>query len=384
MTHTEFVRCCLQRRWEEKAGSIPDARVELDVAAWGAMLEVACQEHVAPLLYQAVRDRDVVPLAVEQALQEVYQANAYRNTLLLCALREVVNALAQAAIPVLILKGMALVETVYRNAALRVMQDLDVLVHREHVTWALDVLQRQGYTIAAWEPRPGMTIGYESQIQLFKPGAVEIRLELHWHLIDSPYYQRMLSMDWFWQTAQRIPMGSEVAYVMSPEGQLLHLCAHQALHHSHQATGRLHWLHDVAELIVHYGEQLDWQTVVRQAQAFDLVLPLQKVLLPVIDDWHIPLSASVAAQVRSLQPSSLEERLFTHLTTGRLSTARRFWLDCASLPSWGQRLDYAWSHLFPSPLYMKHRYRIGHRLLIPLFYPYRWFLGLRSVRANAG
>lgn len=28
---------------------------------------------------------------------------------------------------------------------------------------------------------------------------------------------------------------------------------------------------------------------------------------------------------------------------------------------------------------MRHRYHVPHPLLVPLFYPYRWTLGLRSA-----
>ena len=48
------------------------------------------------------------------------------------------------------------------------------------------------------------------------------------------------------------------------------------------------------------------------------------------------------------------------------------------LSRWSERLGYAWTHLFPSAAYMRQRYDIPHPLLLPLYYPYRWFRGLRS------
>jgi hypothetical protein len=33
--------------------------------------------------------------------------------------------------------------------------------------------------------------------------------------------------------------------------------------------------------------------------------------------------------------------------------------------------------------YMRYRYRIRHSLLVPLYYPYPWILGVRSATQSA-
>ena len=52
---------------------------------------------------------------------------------------------------------------------------------------------------------------------------------------------------------------------------------------------------------------------------------------------------------------------------------------CSSATAgWRRRLHFAWINLFPSAGYMRQRYRLAYDALLPLCYPYRWALGLRS------
>jgi hypothetical protein len=150
------------------------------------------------------------------------------------------------------------------------------------------------------------------------------------------------------------------------------------LQHSGEGELRLLWLHDVAEVIAFYQEQIDWDQVLARARAYDLVLPVQQILTRVGHEWHAPIPPAVLERLRALRPSRDEERVFAWLTSAHRS-AQRFWVDLAGMPGWGPRLRFAWCIFFPSAGYMQRCYRIPHRFLVPLYYPYRWFLGLRDT-----
>jgi hypothetical protein len=61
--------------------------------------------------------------------------------------------------------------------------------------------------------------------------------------------------------------------------------------------------------------------------------------------------------------------------------AQRFWADLWGQPGWDQRAAFAMRQLFPTPAYMRQRYQTGTGWALPLFYPYRWLLGVRGVIA---
>jgi hypothetical protein len=374
----QFLLLCLRGRWDptvlERARAL-SARNDLD---WDALRQVACVEGVAPLLYHTARGQDLLPPLVEESLRLVYYHHAGRNLRLFHKLEDVVSHLTAGGVPVTLLKGAALAQTVYRNASVRPMVDLDLLVRQQDVPTALRVLSALGYEPAHAEHRAGYLFAYKNEMMLVKPGEVKAPIEIHWSLFGPLYYQQAVPMDWFWQTALPVRIGDASAWMLGPEAQVLHLCGHMPLQHSGEGELRLLWLHDVAEVIAFYQEQIDWDQVLARARAYDLVLPVQQILTRVSHEWHAPIPPAVLERLRTLRPSRDEERVFAWLTSAHRS-AQRFWVDLASMPGWGPRLRFAWCIFFPSAGYMQRCYGIPHRFLVPLYYPYRWFLGLRDT-----
>lgn len=379
-TVDSFLNLCLRGRRDPAA--LEAARkfiacVDLD---WHFLRRVAQTEGVAPLLYDIVRGQKLVPPPVEEDWRRFYYTTALRNIRLLHELEDVVRHLAAEGVTVIALKGAALVETVYGNSAVRPMADVDLLVRGNGVPTVLSVLVSLGYRPADVETSPGTLADWETERLLRKNGRVPTLIDVHWSLFGNYYHEYTLSMDWFWQTALPARMLNTPCLVLGPEGQLLHLCAHPLYQHGQNDEPTLLWLHDVAEVIAHYQAETDWQQVLARAKAYDLVLPLQSVLTRVADKWHAPIPNDIQEQLRLLRPSPTEVRVFNWRTAGRRpGVAENLWTVLAGMPGWRCRFAYAWRNLFPSPAYMRERYRIPHRILVPFYYPYRWFLGLRSA-----
>lgn len=369
------------------APSAPPADSPLDEPQATALARRALAQGLGPLLYGRLRGTDTLPPEAEEVLRQAYYANAARNARLLHELEDILRALAP--LPILLLKGAALALAVYENPALRPMGDIDLLVHPRHIDAALESLAGLGYRSMIHEPAPGSTRTYENETMLGQEdGAAPV--EVHWSPFDSPYHQQHLDIAWFWETALLLPASAPPphgplpqepgpsAHILGPEAQLLHLCAHLVLHHGGNEP-RLLWLHDVAEVVVRYRGAVDWAALLSQARAGDLLAPLQRVLPRVAHGWQAPVPPAVLEELAQMSPSRAEARLIARLDAGHRPAGRRLWDDLADTPSWGRRLRMAWVHLFPTAAYMRRRYGIGHPLLVPLYYPYRWLLGLRGL-----
>ena len=57
--------------------------------------------------------------------------------------------------------------------------------------------------------------------------------------------------------------------------------------------------------------------------------------------------------------------------------AQRFLRDLRLMPTWRQRLRYAWINMFPSPAYMNERYGFSGAARLPFYYVYRVYVGMR-------
>lgn len=377
-TGVQFLNLCLQGRWDPTALQAARDFLMQDNLNWEALLQIARDRGLAPLLYFVVRGRDLLPPQFEQELRLIYFLNARRNLLLFRRLEEALCCLTAEHVSVIVLKGAALAEAVYGNPAVRLMSDFDLLVRQTDIAAALRVLAALDYERVHVEAQAGDTFVYENEVALVRPGEVETPIEIHWSLFDSPYYQYRLPMDWFWRTAVPLTIGKAAVRMLGPEALVLHLCGHLLLHHGGGEPGSL-WLYDVAEVIASYGGRMDWGQVLARAQTCDLVLPVQQILVRLDEELHAPIPPAVLGRLRTLRPSRGEERVFAQLTAARRPVAQRFWVDLVGMPGWGPRWRFAWRSLFPSAGYMEYRYNIPHRLMVPLYYPYRWLLGLRSA-----
>ena len=375
-TAQEFLRLCLRAHGNTTTQDAVHAFATRSALDWNAVHRIADAQRIAPLIYHVLREEDFVPRSTAEALRDAYHVAAGRNLIFLHELRTVLRRLAAEDVPVIVLKGAALAETVYQKIALRPMADIDLLVHQHDLTASLEVLAKLGFARPRVETRTGATAAYENELILYKTAATRVPLEIHWGLFDSPFYQHVIPMDWFWETARPFRIDDTPALMLGLEAQLLHLSGHLHLHHT---GNELLWLHDVAQLIIANQERINWNELLARMLQYQLVLPVQLVLRRVKDVWAAPIPDHVVERLSAVQPSRAEARTFTWLTTENRSVARRLWVDVASMPGWRGRLHFAWTALFPSVAYMQQRYHISHPLLVPFYYPYRWLRGIRSA-----
>lgn len=368
----DFLHAALLSRFEPAALTGAAALATQPAFDWDAVCAAADDEALAPLLHALLGDQPWLPAPVADAWRTAYLQNAARNSVLFGELARLINLLTTAGIEFIVLKGAALA-TVYGDVARRPMVDIDLLLQHATAAEALRLLETAGFRRTKTEIAAGVTLAYENEVALVRPGPVPIILEVHWSLFDSPYYQRTLPMAWFWETRQPATIKGIAAAVLGPEAQLLHLCAHLLLHHHGQG---LLWKMDLALLLQAAQERIDWDVVVARAVEFDLVLSTRRLLAELAAEWRSPVPPAVIARLAATEPSAAELQVVAWLTAETRPVLQRFWADLASLPTWSARLRFAWLNLLPAPAYMRQRYGVRSSLLLPVVYPYRWMLGL--------
>jgi len=375
-TRSELLLQCLRLRLDPSAGvAVRDSARALDVG-WDSLRPVVKAEGLASVLYETMAKLEVLPADVIRALGRRHRAGAERNALVQAVLRECLRELAAAGVAVIVLKGAALAETVYRSWTVRPMWDLDLLIHRRDLERTRAVLEALGYVMLRRETQIGVLAAYENELVFRKPCPVAIPIDVHWSLFDSPEHQSQ-TCDWLWEGAEPAQIAGSPALVLAPEAQILHLCGHLALHHAGEG---LRWWHDIAEALVAYRERLDWSRLSLRARRHGLVLPLREILTRLSGDWGAPVPEEVLDELRRYQPTRREQRIFERHWRRRRSAGLRFWHDLTSMPSGRQRRHFALANLFPSAAYMRQRYGVHSRLLLPLLYPYRWLRGLLAGR----
>jgi hypothetical protein len=178
-------------------------------------------------------------------------------------LRHVVGRLHAAGIPALVLKGPALVRSIYARAALRPYGDLDLAVQDGHQAAAERVLLQQGYT----------EIDYDAEVRRGHAGHVHAGAAFHrqftsadgqvlveLHVDPLQLGLRPTCEAGRWQRATPVPHLTH-GLMLCPADQLVHLSAHV---HKH-GYDRLIWLKDLDVLVRTYRDGIDWALVQKTA-----------------------------------------------------------------------------------------------------------------------
>ncbi|MCE7937498.1 hypothetical protein DCC79_00885 [bacterium] len=368
----------------------PGVRLDPTTARpWAAIAAAAHAHDVEPLVYDVVTKAGVaLPDALGEHLRDRYYHTAAANAWLMVELARLIGALASVGIPVMLLKGAALVLTVYEHIGLRTLGDVDILVPPEHASAAIGAVRAHGYDLVvgnnelAERGKAGADVeaivAFGGQATLRRQAPPHAIVDLHWTLVDRPPYRHRLPVETFWRSARPVTVGDAAAVVLSPEATVLHLCAHLALHHPDSQGLALRWLHDIAEVLVHQGDAFDWPALLGLAEACDLVLPLQRILPAVPAPGRIP--SAVLRTVAALTPSADEHRAAAAVERQRHGLWSEMRVVLAYTPGWSMRARYVQAKLVPPLAYMRRRYAIRHPWLAPGYYVYRWLKAVRRAR----
>jgi len=271
-----------------------------------------------------------------------------------------------------------LAETVYSSPAVRPMADLDLLVTPADANAACSTLIDLGYVIAYPEPWPGYTQRYRQVLEFRRPveGGLYFLIDLHWGVVDVPYYERIPINGWF-DRAKQDHVGSIESQIPTPEDHFIFLCSHLALHERY-SDDLLRYC-DLAALIYHAGDALSWGKVIQQAVDWQLVLPLQRALLRLEELWPNTAPALVGQEIEGLQPTSTEKQIHRWVVERKQNPTSDALLFVATTEGIRRKIRLFLELAFPSPAYMRQRYDLPATRLWPLAYFQRIGLMFRSL-----
>jgi len=256
---------------------------QLTSSDWDKIVEQSKRHDVAPLLYYLMKNLDAgadIPYDVMRKLRDEYLSSSARNLYLSSELEKVLGKLRCAGIPVIVLKGAHLGEIIYRNAALRPMIDVDLLIRESDITRAEVILSELGYSTQGDYKRDR-----KDRFHLvYHSSQNTVLIELHWHLI-RPGSPLKIDIEGLWRRARREVIVNVEVSVLSIEDLLLYQCYHTSKHLF--CLYGLRSLYDISIILDHYGSQIQWETVIHRSREWKidkcvfLTLLLSKELLDV-------------------------------------------------------------------------------------------------------
>jgi hypothetical protein len=270
-----------------------------------AALLVAGRHGIGGWMARELRDTEGVDQTLKIQMQAVVAKTVGNHRRRLHEAQIALDALADADIPALIVKGPSLVERYYHDPALRFYSDVDLVVPPARLRAAIDVLERRGFGLldANW---PLIIADLRGQVHLHNEGIGTI--DLHWHLINDARKRRTLHMraDEMWPESIEGTIADSRCRVLAPADDIAYVCLHAALAGCH----RFLWLLDVKHMAA--SGDVDWDLVGRRARRwrFGAGIYLVLALAREFADAAVPLEL-----LRSIKPGGLTMTEFRGLVT---------------------------------------------------------------------
>lgn len=286
------------------------------------------------------------------------------------ALLTLLDVLAEPpGIPVVVLKGMALAITLYSDPALRPMRDIDVLAPADRFDEAVARLLDRGYRFDAQDLAPGFVSRFSHHaVFVESKNRPPVQIELHRTLPFLPL-QAEAVMTWFWQRQEQHVIEGCPVVVFDPTAQLLHLAVHLAYQHA-GTHSLLIWQHDIDQLWRRFESVIVWEEVATMAKTASWEAGLWLALTTTVSHFGTPLPTPVLAWL-----SQPQAQLSGYQNVQRLgvdSTRSLSVIETMRYLPWSKRSAYLQGYVIPSTAYMRNRYRLPYRWLLPLAYLFRW------------
>ena len=262
---------------------------------WDLLLNKADWHRLSPLMAHWLMSPDLsvlVPTSILQRMKGIHAQNLAKSIILQKELSRLLLVFQQEGVPVVLLKGAALLGSVYGDIALRPMGDLDILVRPEHLDRAEAIALKQGYGYRANHELQQLTRQDCRHLANLWHHEKRIMLEIHHHIVshDEPYY---FNLEGFWSRARTVTISSACALVFAPEDLLIHLSIKFLLDRRYLSNSALGQLCDISEVTRHYGDSLDWDQIEQTSQENGVLKGLHFVLYTCQRLLQTPVPASI-------------------------------------------------------------------------------------------
>ena len=350
------------------------------VTDWSYLQRILIERGAAPLFFKklgALKNSACIPAEVMAGLQQTYYLTLSRGMLMYHVFSDVINAFRERGIQAIALKGIYLAESMYKDIALRQFSDIDLLIQAEDGEKALDILRTMGYT--AYDSREReIVVKTKSEAIHYPPMIKEgVSIELHTRL-NRKKESYDLPVERLWEHAVRVQINNTAVYTLDRCDTLIHLCVH-ADKHFREGKIQFTCFNDICNFVDKYLP--DWDELIIRSRAygceslvFEYIVLVNKYLCAAIPE-------SIQRTYSGLLTEADELR-FIRYVGGNFETfsAVPFHLkNIRELNSVFEKLKYLLAVVFPDKNFMLHSYKIRYSEFFWLYYPYRWYTGLRGL-----
>lgn len=270
----------------------------ISVEEWQNIIELATKQHVREYLYYHLKQNELLyllPNGLKQQLSDSFKQKTFRNLALTAEFNRISHALSEHNIPVVALKGLHLIESVYPQIATRYFRDLDVLIPIKDAEIVYQCVQAMGYKSEKELVDFSFIFGKHLE-QLINRDNKTV-LELHGY-IDNNFKDNSSLL---WAYTHQSKYSDKTHLTFDLEYLLIHLCLHISYGNNFKIDLR-HYL-DIYVLLQKYNEQIDWLEVMSRVEKQKCTKAVSTVLLITSQLFNIKVPEFIFSDVENKESS---------------------------------------------------------------------------------
>jgi hypothetical protein len=249
-----------------------------------------------PLVYDHMRRLGIRDPLMGR-LKGVYRMSWCENQVLADKVRPLVSELERRGITTLLLNGVALVLSYYRNLAVRPIVNVDIAVSPRQVRRSIEAIETFG-----WHPNASPSdedLKYRHFMQFIDSNGLE--LVLHWHFLYEACNDEADAF--FWSSAIPLDFGGVPTLQLGPTAMLVHVIMHGI---RWNAEPPRQWIPDALSILRHESGRLDWGRMIAFARSQRLTYRLGLGLTYLAERHDAPVPREALTQLRRIGTSLLE------------------------------------------------------------------------------
>lgn len=227
---------------------------------WKALCAFAVKNEVFPVFYRNLLALGPISIPSEILLnfKNLYLLNLQRNLILQKELFNIIERFYQAGIPVIPLKGPFFAEYIYKDMALRqTSSDLDLLVKKESLKGAGDLLKALGYCIDEAKYNYSRRFSVEAQFHKKDP---PFGIDLHWDIATNRIQSDALEL---WANAKDAEINGHLILAPSNEDLLLYMIFKAMFV---KDFIKIKSIYDIHSMIKNHEKGIDWEVFKEKAK----------------------------------------------------------------------------------------------------------------------
>lgn len=369
-----LIALCRISRSAEQVREI--AQIIPTVKEWQTFTRMAGEHGISAMVWHNLERLQLtgsMPEKEQTILKQSFLTSLTRNTYLTDRLTEAVKILARRGIDVVLLKGMALELSLYGNAGLRQMNDVDLLIRPDRCMEAWRELQKHGFIAKPFKSPLYRLIALHEGKHLPELRRGDLTLEIHHTLF--PGHPEITGEIIRRSTPAEI--AGQIVYMPPPDLHFLYLLKHMQYHEKEKGETQLRLYADLLMLAEKQGEEILTGTMAEQARRTTGAGYLEERLWLLQHFWGTDPGESLRILLHSIDKQGVKQqfRQFLEKPKGNPGPSRRETLPAAlrRIPGLHRKAIHLTGEIFPSLSFMKNRYNTRNRFTALAMYPVRWY-----------